>query len=126
MCDQIGAPTSAELVADVTSLCLYRIIQDDFSSKDISGVYHLTSTGKTSWYDFAKYVIIEAQQLGGVFITNPENIIATNTFEYPLPAKRPANSLLNSQKLCKTFNLYLPSWKIHADRVIKELYLGEV
>ena len=126
VCDQIGAPTSAELVADVTSLCLYRIIQDDFSSKDISGVYHLTSTGKTSWYNFAKYVIIEAQKLGDVFLAKPANIIAINTFEYPLPAKRPANSLLNSQKLCKTFNFYLPSWKIHADRVIKELYLGEL
>ena len=126
VCDQIGTPTSAELVADVSSLCLSRIVQDDLSSKDISGVYHLTSTGKTSWYNFAKYVIIETKKLGGVFLTDPENIIAINTSEYPLPAERPANSLLNSQKLCKTFNLYLPSWKIHADRTIKELYLREI
>ena len=126
ICDQIGVPTSAELVADVSSLCLSHIIQDGLSSKDISGVYHLTSTGKTSWYNFAKYVIIEAQKLGGVFLANSENIIAINTLEYPLPAKRPLNSLLNSQKLCKTFNLYLPSWKIHVDRTIKELYLREI
>ena len=126
VCDQIGAPTSAELVADVSSLCLSRIVQDDLSSKDISGVYHLTSTGKTSWYNFAKYVIIETKKLGGVLLTDPENIIAINTSEYPLPAERPANSLLNSQKLCKTFNLYLPSWKIHADRTIKKLYLREI
>ena len=126
VCDQIGTPTSAELVADITSLCLYRIIQENFSSKDISGVYHLTPTGKTSWYDFAMYVIIEAQKLGGVFLAKPENIIAINTLEYPLPAKRPENSLLNSQKLCKTFNLYLPAWEIHVDRMIKELYLREV
>ena len=126
VCDQIGAPTSAELVADVSSLCLSQIVQDDLSSKDISGVYHLTSTGKTSWYNFAKYVIIETKKLGGVFLTDPKNIIAINTSEYPLPAERPANSILNSQKLCKTFNLYLPSWKIHADRAIKELYLREL
>ena len=126
VCDQIGAPTSAELVADVSSLCLSRIVQDGLSSKDISGVYHLTPTGKTSWYNFAKYVIIETKKLGGVFLTDPENIIAINTFEYPLPAERPANSILNSQKLCKTFNLYLPSWKIHADRAIKELYVREL
>lgn len=124
--DQIGTPTSAELVADVSSLCLSQIVQDDLSSKDISGVYHLTPTGKTSWYNFAKYVIIETKKLGGVFLTDPENIIAINSSEYPLPADRPANSLLNSQKLCKTFNLYLPSWKIHADRTIKELYLREI
>ena len=126
VCDQIGTPTSAELVADVTSLCLYRIIQENYLSKDIPGVYHLTPTGKTSWYNFAKYVIIETKKLGGIFLTDPENIIAINTSEYPLPAERPANSLLNSQKLCKTFNLYLPSWKIHADRTIKELYLREI
>ena len=121
--NQIGAPTSAELVADVTSLCLYRLALNSHSSKEISGIYHLTATGKASWYDFAKYVIIEAKKSGGVFLTNPENIIAINSSEYVLPAKRPANSLLNTHKLCKTFNLYLPSWQIHADRVIKELFL---
>ena len=126
VCDQIGTPTSAELVADVSSLCLSRIVQDGMTSKDFSGVYHLTPTGKTSWYNFAKYVIIETKKLGGVFLTDPENIIAINTSEYPLPADRPANSILNSQKLCKTFNLYLPSWKIHADRAIKELYVREL
>ena len=123
--NQIGAPTSAELVADVTSLCLYRIAQNSLSSKEISGIYHLTATGKASWYDFAQYVIIEAKKFGGVFLTNPENIIAINASEYVLPAKRPANSLLDTQKLCKTFNFQLPVWQIHADRVIKELYLRE-
>ena len=123
--NQIGAPTSAELVADVTSLCLYRIARNSHPSKEISGIYHLTATGKASWYDFAKYVIIESKKIGGVFLTNPENIIAINASEYVLPAKRPANSLLDTQKLCKTFNLYLPSWQIQADRVIKELYLRE-
>ena len=121
--NQIGAPTSAELMADVTSLCLYRIAQNSLSSTDISGIYHLTSTGKASWYDFAKYVIIEAKKSGGVFLTNPENIIAINASEYVSPVKRPKNSLLDTQKLCKTFNLQLPVWQIHADRVIKELYL---
>ena len=121
--NQIGAPTSAELVADVTSLCLYRIAQNSLSSKEISGIYHLTATGKASWYDFAKYVITEAKKSGGVFLTNPENIIAINASEYVSPVKRPKNSLLDTQKLCKTFNLQLPVWQIHADRVIRELYL---
>jgi len=121
--NQIGAPTSAELVADVTSLCLYRIALNSHSSKEISGIYHLTATGKASWYDFAKYVIIESKKIGGVFLTNPENIIAINASEYVLPAKRPTNSLLDTQKLCKTFNLQLPVWQIHADRVIRDLNL---
>jgi len=121
--NQIGAPTSAGLVADVTSLCLYRIALNSHSSKEISGIYHLTATGKASWYDFAKYVIIESKKVGGVFLTNPENIIAINASEYVLPAKRPTNSLLDTQKLCKTFNLQLPVWQIHADRVIRDLNL---
>ena len=103
----------------------FEYYKNDLLSEDIIGIYHLTSTGKVSWHDFAKYVITEAQKFGGVFLTNPENIIAINTSEYVLPAKRPENSLLDTQKLCKTFNLYLPSWQIHADRVIKELYLRE-
>ncbi len=123
--NQIGAPTSAELVADVTSLCIDRITQNNLSSKEISGIYNLTSTGKASWYDFAKYVITEAKKSGGVFLTKPENIIAINASEYVLPAKRPENSLLDTQKLCKTFNLQLPVWQIGADRVIKMLYLRE-
>ena len=121
--NQIGAPTSAGLVADVTSLCLYRMALNSHSSKEISGIYHLTATGKASWYDFAQYVIIEAKKFGGVFLTNPENIIAINASEYVLPAKRPVNSLLDTQKLCKTFNLQLPVWQIHADRAIKQLLL---
>ena len=123
--NQIGAPTCAGLVADVTSLCLYRIAQNSLLSKEISGVYHVTSAGKASWYDFAKYVITEAKKSGGVFLTKPENIIAINASEYVLPAKRPENSLLDTQKLCKTFNLELPVWQIGADRVIKMLYLRE-
>ena len=98
---------------------------NNLSSKDVSGIYHLTANGKASWYDFATYVIFEAKKSGGVFLTNPENIIAINASEYVLPAKRPVNSLLDTQKLCKTFNLQLPVWQIHADRVIKELYLRE-
>ena len=121
--NQIGAPTSAELVADVTSLCIYKIAQNSLSAKEISGIYHLTSTGEASWYEFAKYVIIEAKKSGGVFLINPENIIAINSSEYVLSAKRPANSLLDTQKLCKTFNLQLPVWQIHTDRVIREIYL---
>ncbi len=123
--DQIGAPTSAELIADVTSLCLYIIIQDKAPAKNRAGIFHLTPTGKTSWHGFAQYVITEAQKLGDTFIKNPTNIISITTPEYPLPAKRPANSMLNSQKLCETFGIYLPSWQVHACRVLKELYLQE-
>ena len=123
--DQIGAPTSAEMVANVTSLCIYKIIQDRALSHDISGVYHLASSGRASWYDFAKHTLYQAQKCGDIFLANPENIIGINSSELLLPAKRPLNSLLNSDKLCKTFNLQLPSWEVTLDKLIKELYFLE-
>ena len=121
--DQLGSPTSADLVAYVTSLCVYRIIQNKLVLKDISGIYHLTASGSSSWYAFAKHFLIEAENLGEVFLVKPKEIIAINSSELILPARRPLNSILNTGKLCKTFNLILPSWEAHADRIVNELYL---
>jgi len=58
-----------------------------------------------------------------VFLVKPKEIIAINSSELILPARRPLNSILNTGKLCKTFNLILPSWEAHADRIVNELYL---
>lgn len=60
VCDQVGAPTSAELLADVTACCLYRIISDTSFFSEQSGVYHLTASGKISWYGFALFIVNEA------------------------------------------------------------------
>ena len=110
----------------MTSLCVYRIIQNKLVSKDISGIYHLTASGVSSWYDFARHFLIEAERLGEVFLVKPNEIIAINSSELILPAKRPLNSILNTEKLCKTFNLTLPSWETLADRIINELYLRKI
>ena len=123
--DQIGAPTSAELVANITSMCILRIIQNKLASKNISGIYHLTASGSTSWYAFAEYFLTEAESLGEVFQVKPTEIIAINSSELILPAKRPLNSMLNTGKLSRTFNLYLPSWQNLVGKVIKELYYQE-
>lgn len=129
--DQIGAPTSAELIADITSLCLYGLAHDNaFNSLEFteskfalhaSGIYHLTPDGSTSWHGFARYLVSEAQTLGMELKTTPENIQAISTAEYPTPAKRPANSRLNTQKLSDTFGLYLPPWQTSAKRLVAEL-----
>ena len=120
--DQIGAPTSAELIADVTALCLYQIAQYKNSAHNLSGTYHLTPTGETSWHGFAQFIIAEALGLGVKFRTSFENVQAIRTSEYPLPAKRPSNSLLDAKKLSNTFNLYMPPWQTHVERLFKELY----
>ena len=120
--DQIGAPTGAELIADVTALCLYQIAQYKNSAHNLSGTYHLTPTGETSWHGFAQFIITEALGLGVKFRASFENVQAISTSEYPLPAKRPSNSLLDTKKICNTFNVYMPPWQTHVERLFKELY----
>ena len=120
--DQIGAPTGAELIADVTALCLSQIAQYKNSAHNLSGTYHLTPTGKTSWHRFAQFIIAEALGLGVKFRASFENVQAISTSEYPLPAKRPSNSLLDTKKICNTFNVYMPPWQTHVERLFKELY----
>ncbi len=103
--DQIGVPTSAELIADVTALILNRIITStDFNS----GTYHLTPSGATTWYDFADYLIKDKNKIKRI-----------TTAEYPTPAKRPLNSLLNTQKITEDFGIVLPAWQCHVDRFLK-------
>ena len=115
--DQHGAPTSAELIADVTALAIYRIKQN-INNSDLSGTYHLTASGRTSWYGFAKTLIELAQSLGVEFNTKLEDINAIGTESYPLPATRPMNSELDTTKLRSSFNVTLPNWRYHVHRFI--------
>jgi len=123
--DQVGAPTSAELVADVTSLCLNQVAQNAALAQNMMGIYHLTPVGETSWFEYTIFILTEMQRLGASFHTGIENILPVSTSEYPLPAKRPANSRLDTQKLRETFNIYLPPWQYHVHRLIKELHSQE-
>ena len=120
--DQIGAPTSAELIADVTALCLYKIAQNKNTLSNLTGLYHLTPEGETSWHGFAQFIIAKLAGMGVEFRANFENIVPISTFEFPLPAKRPANSLLETKIICRIFNLKLPQWQFHAQRLLKELF----
>ena len=117
--DQIGAPTSAELIADVSAICLYRLLYSE-GSTSYSGVYHLTSDESISWHQFAQYLISQTLALGLPLRTQIDNILPIKTNQYPLPAKRPNNSCLNTKKIKNTFAIYLPKWQIHAQRFVKE------
>lgn len=121
VCDQFGAPTSAELIADVTALMLYRLANDQRLSEHASGTYHLVAGGEASWHDYARFVIAEALRHGAELKTTPERVHPIGTAEYPLPAPRPANSRLNTQKLCDTFGVTLPSWQMHVQRMLAEI-----
>jgi dTDP-4-dehydrorhamnose reductase len=116
--DQFGAPTSAELLADVTALA----IRDVRAGRVPGGLYHLTAVGETSWHGYASFVIAEARRLGLALKAGPDSIHPIPTEAYPLPARRPANSRLALAKVQEAFGLALPPWQYHVRRMIEELY----
>jgi len=118
--DQFGVPTSAELIADITALCIYRIKQGN--SMALSGVYNLVPQGEVSWFGYAQYVILQAQKQGVTFKVTAENIKPIVTSDFPTPAKRPKNSRLNISKITSTFGFHIPHWKLHVQRFMVELY----
>jgi dTDP-4-dehydrorhamnose reductase len=115
--DQIGAPTSAELLADVTA----HAVQDIKTRTDHSGIYHLTASGETSWYGYAKFLIETAKLSYPKLKLDPRVIEAIPSEDFPTPAKRPHNSRLDTSKLKSTFNLHLPDWHDGVTRVLTEL-----
>ena len=119
--DQTGAPTSAELIADVTALCAgyVRHCPERFAGAD--GIYNLVASGETSWHNYARFVVERAARLGLPLKLASGAIRAVATGEYPLPARRPANSRLATDKLSRVFGIELPRWHIHLERVLQEL-----
>lgn len=115
--DQIGAPTSAELIADVTALAVAAYGY----GKMPCGIYHLTAAGETSWYDFARHVVLMAQKGGMPLRLNDSKINPLTTEEYPMPAKRPKNSCLDVNKLETQLGLTMPEWAFHVNRTIEQL-----
>lgn len=113
--DQVGAPTSAELIADVTAHALVQT----YSDRQKVGVYHLVASGEVSWYGYAQEVFNQVQALGLSLVVQKVNAIPTSA--YPTPAKRPHNSRLNNQRIQQTFQVTLPDWTIHVHRTVKEL-----
>jgi len=121
--DQYGAPTSAELIADITALIIWRFKDCLSGMERVSGIYHLAAAGETSWHGYATQIVSEALRLGARLKTEPENILPICASEYPLPAPRPANSRLNTKKLSDTFGVTLPDWQLFVQRVISEILL---
>jgi dTDP-4-dehydrorhamnose reductase len=119
--DQFGAPTSAELIADITALSLCHLLHNKVLVENVTGIYHLAATGETSWHGLARYVTEEAYNQKIILRIKPDNIHPITTSEYPLPAKRPSNSRLDTQKLSETFGVYMPFWQTHVQRMVSEL-----
>ena len=118
--DQIGAPTGADLLADITALALQRVQMQPLQH-GLAGIYHLVASGATSWHGYAT-LVIEQARIAGIDIKTPQNAInkiATST--YITPAKRPLNSKLDTLKLQTAFNLHLPPWQQGVTRMLTEI-----
>lgn len=109
--DQFGAPTTAALIADVTAQIVARHWLHGDRALFPAGVYHLAAAGETSWHGYAVAVLRQAQARGMALRVAPEQVEAIPTAAYPLPAPRPANSRLDTQKLRETFDVFLPDWQ---------------
>jgi len=116
--DQIGAPTGADLLADVTAHAIRRLLVDPA----LSGTYHLVAGGETSWYGYARHVIEWARAHGKPIKVAPEAIRPIPTSAYPTPATRPLNSRLDTAKLRQAFDLTLPHWQVGVDRMLTEIF----
>jgi len=113
--DQIGAPTGADLLADITAHALHRAV----TLPALAGLYHLTSAGETSWYDYARFIVSSALNHG--IKLKVQNISPISTSEYQTSAQRPRNSRLDTGKLTHSFGLYLPTWQEGITRLLKEV-----
>lgn len=120
--DQVGAPTSAELIADVTAMAIAAHKKNDIAH----GIYHLTGTGEVTWHGFATHIVARLKENGMALKLDTPQIRPIGTEEYPLPAKRPKNSRLGTDKLSRALGLEIPHWSIYADRTIDQLTKTEI
>ena len=115
--DQIGAPTGAELLADITAHAL-RAVQ---RRSDLAGTYHAAAAGETSWHGYAQFVIEWARAHGRAVRVRPAAIEAVPTSAFPTAARRPLNSRLATHKLRASFGITLPPWQAGVERMVSEV-----
>jgi len=115
--DQIGAPTGADLLADITAHAIRAALQ----RPEVSGLYHLVAGGETSWHGYASFVIDYARRNGVSLKVAPDAIKPVPTSAFPTPAKRPHNSRMYTAKLQHTFGLKMPEWEIGVERMLSEV-----
>ena len=115
--DQIGAPTGAELLADLTALT----VRAARAQPELAGTYHAVASGATSWHGYAKLVIETARERGVPLTLPPDALRPIPTSAYPTPAVRPLNSRLDTRKLRERFGVHLPDWESGVRRMLAEI-----
>ena len=114
--DQFGAPTGAELLADITAHALRSLP----SQPQLAGIYHAAASGETTWHAYAKHVIAHAQLVNSAIKIKSTEVAEVPTSAFPTPARRPHNSRLDTSKLQANFGLTLPDWRVGVQRMLEE------
>jgi len=115
--DQAGSPTTSECIAQATADILAQVLSprgEGMAGR--SGVYHLTNSGATTWFGFAKAFLSRLPAC--------PKLAPITTSEYPVPAKRPVNSVLSCERLAETFGVRMPSWEHALELVLETLAEG--
>lgn len=115
--DQWGAPTGADLIADVTAHAIRHLQQHP----EDAGLYHLVASGETNWHAYAKYVLAQAALGSNAIKIIANEVVAVPTSSFPTPAVRPHNSRLDTRRLQSTFGLVLPHWQTGVSRMLAEI-----
>lgn len=115
--DQFGAPTGADLIADVTAHAVRATLAD----AALCGTYHLAAAGETTWHAYASFLLERALAAGWPLRCGPGRVQAIATQDYKAPARRPANSRLDTTRLRQAFGLRLPDWQQGVERTIFEM-----
>jgi dTDP-4-dehydrorhamnose reductase len=119
--DQWGAPTGAELIADITAHAVRRATSSQLP--DIpSGIYHLAAGGETTWFDYANHVLAQVRKASSALLLRASTIDPVTSDAFVTPARRPLNSRLETAKLQTTFDLALPHWQQGVDRMLAESF----
>jgi dTDP-4-dehydrorhamnose reductase len=119
--DQRGAPTGAELLADVTAHAIHQVLQSSPDADQYPGIYHLAAGGETTWNGYAKHVLAQAGRAQAAIKIIATEVAPVPTSAFPTPARRPLNSRLNTAKLQAAFGLTLPLWQQGVDRMLAEV-----
>jgi dTDP-4-dehydrorhamnose reductase len=115
--DQVGAPTGADLLADVTAHAVRSLL----AGGGAPGIYHVAASGATSWHEYARFVVTHAQQAGHQLKAGPERVLPIPSSAFTTPARRPHNSRLATTRFQTTFGLALPPWEQGVARMLQEI-----
>lgn len=118
--DQHGAPTGAELIADITAHAIRELNKEPA----LAGLYHLVAGGETTWHGYASHLLECARKAGVAIRVTSEAIAPVPSSAFPTPAIRPGNSRLDTSKLQRSFDVRLPDWQVGVDRMLSEIFFS--